>query len=53
MCIFVYFWQVWKKKKKEKKKKQKKHFMATFLWMGLNCLKVTEPLQGDSLLFKN
>ena len=22
-----------------------------FLWMGLNCLKATEPLQGDSLLF--
>ena len=22
-----------------------------FLWMGLNCLKATWPLQGDSLLF--
>ena len=22
-----------------------------FLWMGFNCLKATEPLQGDSLLF--
>ena len=22
-----------------------------FLWMGMNCLKATEPLQGDSLLF--
>ena len=22
-----------------------------FLWMGLNCLKATEPLQGESLLF--
>ena len=22
-----------------------------FLWMGFNCLKATEPLQGDSLIF--
>ena len=22
-----------------------------FLWMGFNCLKATEPLRGDSLLF--
>ena len=22
-----------------------------YLWMGLNCLKATQPLQGDSLLF--
>ena len=22
-----------------------------FLWMGLNCLKTTQSLQGDSLLF--
>ena len=22
-----------------------------FLWMGFNCLKSTEPLQGDSSLF--
>ena len=22
-----------------------------FLWMGLKCLKATEPLQGDNLLF--
>ena len=27
-----------------------KNFMVPFLWMGLNCLKATEPLQGDSLL---
>ena len=25
--------------------------MVAFLWMGINCLKGTEPLQGDSLLF--
>ena len=25
--------------------------MAPFLWMGFNCLKTTEPLQGDNLLF--
>ena len=25
--------------------------MAPFLWMGFNCLKATEPLQGDNLLF--
>ena len=24
--------------------------MVAFLWMGINCLKGTEPLQGDSLL---
>ena len=27
------------------------NFMAPFLWMGFNCLKATEPLRGDSLLF--
>ena len=25
--------------------------MKPFIWMGFNCLKATEPLQGDSLLF--
>ena len=25
--------------------------MAPFLWMGFNCLKATEPPQGDSFLF--
>ena len=25
--------------------------MTPFLWMGFNCLKAAEPLQGDSLLF--
>ena len=24
---------------------------ASFLWMGFNCLKATQLLQGDSLLF--
>ena len=24
----------------------------SFLWMDFNCLKATEPLQGDSLKFK-
>ena len=24
---------------------------GAFLWMGFNCLKATEPLQGGSLLF--
>ena len=24
---------------------------ASFSWMGFNCLKVTDPLGGDSLLF--
>ena len=28
-----------------------KNFMASFLWMGFNCLKATESLQGGSLLF--
>ena len=28
-----------------------KNFTAPFLWMGFNCLKATEPLRGDSLLF--
>ena len=31
--------------------KLKKTIMAPFLWMVFNCLKATEPLQGDSLLF--
>ena len=26
-------------------------FYSPFLWMWFNCLKVTEPLRGDSLLF--
>ena len=25
--------------------------MVPFLWMGFNCLKATEPLREDSLLF--
>ena len=29
-----------------------KNFMARpFLWMGFNCLKATQPLQEDTLLF--
>ena len=27
------------------------HLLGPFLWMEFNCLKATEPLQGDSLLF--
>ena len=26
------------------------NFYGPFLWIGINCLKATEPLQGDSLL---
>ena len=26
-------------------------FEKNFLWMGFNCLKATEPVRGDSLLF--
>ena len=31
----------------------KKNFMDGWipLWMGISCLKTTEPLRGDSLLF--
>ena len=29
----------------------KKKLYGTFLWMGFNFLKATEPLRGDSLLF--
>ena len=29
----------------------KRKLYGPFLWLGLNCLKVTVPLQGDSLLF--
>ena len=29
----------------------KKKCYDPFLWMGFNCLKATEPLLGDSLLF--
>ena len=29
----------------------KKQLYGLFLWMGFNCLKATEPLRGDSLLF--
>ena len=29
----------------------KKQPYDPFLWMGFNCLKATEPLRGDSLLF--
>ena len=28
----------------------KKHY-GTFLWMGFNCFKATEPLRGGTLLF--
>ena len=28
-----------------------KYASVAFLWIGSNCLKATEPLQGDSLLF--
>ena len=28
-----------------------KKLFGPFLWMGFNCLKTTEPLRGDSLLF--
>ena len=28
-----------------------KKLYGPFLWMGLNCLKAMEPLQGHSLLF--
>ena len=28
-----------------------KKLYGPFLWIGFNCLKVTEPLQGDILLF--
>ena len=28
-----------------------KKLYSPFLWMGFNCLKVTEPLRGGSLLF--
>ena len=31
----------------------KKTLYNPFLWMGFNCLKATEPLRGDSLLFIN
>ena len=24
---------------------------GTFLWMGFNCIKATEPLRGDRLIF--
>ena len=27
------------------------HNVMAPLWMGFNCLKATEPLRGDSLLF--
>ena len=30
---------------------QTKKLYDPFLWMGFNCLKATEPLQGGSLLF--
>ena len=29
----------------------KKKPYGPFLWMGFNCLKATEPLRGDNLLF--
>lgn len=30
---------------------KEKQFYDPFLWTGLNCLKATESLQGESLLF--
>ena len=30
---------------------KKKNFNGPFSWMGFNCLKASEPLRGDSLLF--
>ena len=30
---------------------KKKKLYAPFLWIGFNCLKATEPLRGDRLLF--
>ena len=46
---------VLKKKKKKKNfilnvRLSSKHGFVTFLWMGFNHLKATEPLQGESLL---
>ena len=32
-------------------KNLKKKLYDPFLWMGFNCLKATEPLRGDNLLF--
>ena len=29
----------------------KKKLYGPFLWLGFNCFKTTEPLQGGSLLF--
>ena len=29
----------------------KKKLYGPFLWIGFNCLKATEPLRGESLLF--
>ena len=29
----------------------KKKLYGSFLWMGFNCLKATEPLQGDNLIY--
>ena len=31
--------------------KVNKKLYGPFLWMGFNCLKPIEPIQGDSLLF--
>ena len=36
---------------KFKKKNLKKKLYGPFLWMGFNCLKAIEPLQGGTLLF--
>ena len=33
------------------KLKNLKKLFGPFLWMGFNCLKTTEPMRGDSLLF--
>ena len=33
------------------KKRKKKKLYSPYSWMGFNCLKATEPLRGDNLLF--
>ena len=34
------------------KNEETNYVYGPFLWMALNCLRSTEPLQGGSLLFK-
>ena len=49
------FWEEkWKYFNFKQKKQVEKLYMelyGPFLWMGFNCLEVTEPLQQNSLLF--